>query len=111
MDRRGADNRDRGANQTLLNTPSVDAIDEFKVQRSDYSAEFGRTGAGSSACSRGPAPASFTETRTYEFVRNNAFAANNFLNNANGLILVATGRPRYRPCAITTSAGRWAELS
>src|SRR5205814_5765558 len=38
----GADNVDRGANLTLLNYPSVDSIAEFKVQRSQYSAEYGR---------------------------------------------------------------------
>jgi hypothetical protein len=37
----GADNIDRGSNQTLLTTPSVDAISEFKVQRSGYSADSG----------------------------------------------------------------------
>src|SRR5258706_7765372 len=42
----GADNVDRGSNQTLLNTPSIDSIAEFKVQRSNYSAEFGRAAGG-----------------------------------------------------------------
>ena len=35
----GADNVDRGSNQTLMMFPSVDAIDEFKVERSDYTAD------------------------------------------------------------------------
>src|SRR5262249_33057859 len=38
----GADNVDRGANLTLLSYPSVDAIEEFRVVRGQYSAEFGR---------------------------------------------------------------------
>ena len=38
----GADNVDRGSNLTLLNTPSIDAIEEFKVLRGNYSAESGR---------------------------------------------------------------------
>jgi hypothetical protein len=42
----GADNVDRGSNATLLTTPSIDAIAEFKVIRSGYSAESGRAGAG-----------------------------------------------------------------
>src|SRR6202166_609700 len=42
----GADIVDRGSNLTLLNTPSVDAIEEFKVLRSNYSAEFGRAAGG-----------------------------------------------------------------
>src|SRR5271154_4421821 len=40
----GADNIDRGSNLTLLNTPSIDSIEEFKVLRSNYSAESGRAG-------------------------------------------------------------------
>jgi hypothetical protein len=39
----GADNVDRGGNFTLLNYPSVDAIDEFKVLRGNYNAEYGRS--------------------------------------------------------------------
>ena len=39
----GADNVDHGSNITLLVYPSVDAISEFKVERSNYSAEFGRS--------------------------------------------------------------------
>ncbi len=35
----GADNMDRGSNATLLTTPSIDSIAEFKVLRSGYSAE------------------------------------------------------------------------
>jgi hypothetical protein len=39
----GADNFDRGANLTLLNFPSVDSIAEFKVLRSNYLPENGRS--------------------------------------------------------------------
>ncbi|PYY17178.1 MAG: adenylyl cyclase, partial [Acidobacteria bacterium] len=42
----GADNVDRGANLTLLNYPSVDAISEFKTIRNQYNAEFGRNASG-----------------------------------------------------------------
>jgi Carboxypeptidase regulatory-like domain/TonB-dependent Receptor Plug Domain len=44
----GADNVDRGGNFTLLNYPSVDAIDEFKVLRGNYNAEYGRSSGGAS---------------------------------------------------------------
>jgi outer membrane receptor protein involved in Fe transport len=89
----GADNVDRGANLTLLNTPSVDAIEEFKVQRSDYSAEFGRTGGGIISVITKSGTSEF-HGDAYEFVRNNAFAANNFLNNANRLNLGSDGTAR-----------------
>lgn len=42
----GADNVDRGSDLTLLNYPSVDAIQEFKIIRSLYNAEYGRAGGG-----------------------------------------------------------------
>ena len=40
----GADNVDHGSNRTLLVYPSVDAIEEFKIQRNNYGAEFGQAG-------------------------------------------------------------------
>ena len=89
----GADNVDRGANLTLLNTPSVDAIDEFKVQRSGYAAEFGRAGGGIISVVTKSGTSDF-HGDAYEFVRNNAFAANNFLNNANRLNLGSDGKAR-----------------
>jgi outer membrane receptor protein involved in Fe transport len=92
----GADNMDRGANKTLLNTPSVDAIKEFKVQRSSYSAEFGRTGGGLVSVVTKSGSNQF-HGDAYEFVRNDAFAANNFLNNANRLNLGSDGTAKVPP--------------
>ncbi len=40
----GADNIDRGSNQTLGYFPSIDATAEFKVERSSYTADTGRAG-------------------------------------------------------------------
>jgi hypothetical protein len=37
----GAHNNDVGSNRTILIFPSVDAIDEFKIERNSYSAQFG----------------------------------------------------------------------
>jgi hypothetical protein len=40
----GANNNDVGSNRTILVYPSVDAIEEFKLQRNNYGAEFGQAG-------------------------------------------------------------------
>ena len=40
----GANNVDLGSNRTILVYPSVDAIEEFKIQRNNYGAEFGQAG-------------------------------------------------------------------
>jgi len=92
----GADNVDRGSNLTLLNTPSVDSIAEFKVQRSSYSAEFGRAGGGMISVVTKTGTNAF-HGDVFEFARNNYFAANNFLNNANKLNLGSDGKARVPP--------------
>jgi hypothetical protein len=80
----GADSVDRGANQTLLATPSVDAIAEFKAVRGVYSAEFGRSASGQvnvitkSGTSRFHADA-------HEFFRNDKLAANDFFSNGHSI--------------------------
>jgi hypothetical protein len=40
----GADNVDHGSNRTIMVYPSIDAIEEFKIQRNNYGAEFGQAG-------------------------------------------------------------------
>jgi hypothetical protein len=40
----GANNNDVGSNRTILVYPSVDTIEEFKIQRNNYGAEFGQAG-------------------------------------------------------------------
>lgn len=70
----GADNVDRGANLTLLNYPSVDAIAEFKVVRGLYNAESGRGGAGQINVVTRSGTSSF-HGGAYEFVRNDLFNA------------------------------------
>jgi hypothetical protein len=76
----GADNMDRGANQTLVNTPSVDAIAEFKVVRGVYSAEYGRNASGQVNLVTRSGTSGF-HGGAYEFFRNDILAANNALNN------------------------------
>lgn len=86
----GADNVDRGSNLTLLNYPSVDAIAEFKVLRGQYTAEFGRTSAGHVNVVTKSGTKDFHGS-AYEFVRNDFFNANSYINNARNL-----PRPRQR---------------
>ena len=42
----GVSNTDVGSNITLLSTPTIDSIKEFKVLTSNYTAEVGRSGGG-----------------------------------------------------------------
>jgi hypothetical protein len=75
----GADNVDRGGNFSLLNTPSVDAIEEFKVQRSAYGPEYGRSAGGQINVITRSGGSNFHGT-AYEFFRNDVLNANRYLN-------------------------------
>ncbi len=77
----GVDNVDRGSNQTLMTFPSVDAIAEFKVERSQYTADTGRAG-GSQINVVTKSGSSSIHGSLYEFFRNDKLAANNWENNA-----------------------------
>ncbi len=77
----GADNVDRGSNLTLMTFPSVDAIAEFKVERALYTADTGRAGGAQVSVVTKSGTSAF-HGDVYEFDRNNAFAANNWANNA-----------------------------
>src|SRR5580658_10268807 len=84
----GADINDSGSNGTLLNTPSIDAIQEFTLERSNYDAAFGRSGGGQIVV----ATKSGTNTwhgSAYEFNRNNFYNANTF----GGRAAIAAGQP------------------
>src|SRR5437879_5414950 len=80
----GIDNVDHGSNITLLVYPSVDAIAEFKVERSNYSPEFGRSSSGQINVVTRSGTANF-HGGLYEFFRNDVFNANSFINNRNGI--------------------------
>src|SRR5580700_10543158 len=75
----GADINDSGSNGTLLNTPSIDAIREFTLERSNYDASFGRSGGGQVVVSTKSGTNQFHGS-AYEFNRNNYFNANTFEN-------------------------------
>ena len=76
----GADNVDRGANLTLYTYPSPDAIAEFKTLRGQYSAQFGRNASGQVDVITKSGTNSIHGS-AYEFLRNDYFDANGFLNN------------------------------
>jgi hypothetical protein len=80
----GADVNDSGSNSTLLNIPSIDAIQELTVERSSYDASFGRSGGGQVLVATRSGTSSFHGS-AYEFVRTANTDANSFFNNQQGL--------------------------
>ncbi|HET9085993.1 MAG TPA: TonB-dependent receptor, partial [Acidobacteriaceae bacterium] len=80
----GADINDSGSNATLLNVPSVDAIQEFTLERSTYDAGFGRSGGGQVLVATKSGTSAF-HGDLYEFDRNTDFNANYYFNNQAGL--------------------------
>jgi hypothetical protein len=79
----GVQNTDVGSNITLLSTPTVDAIKEFKVLSSNFTAEIGRSGGGAVTIVTRGGGNDFHGT-IYEFVRNDRFNANSYFNNRQG---------------------------
>jgi hypothetical protein len=74
-------------NETWLNSvvvfPSIDALEEFKVQTSTYSAEFGRSSGGVVNIQIKSGTNDFHGS-VFEFLRNDRFDANDWFNNKNG---------------------------
>lgn len=77
----GVDNNETWL-QTVVIFPSVDALDEFKLQTSTYSAEFGRS-LGGVVNLQLKSGSNAMHGSGYEFLRNDRFDANNFFNNKN----------------------------
>jgi hypothetical protein len=75
----GVDNNETWL-QTVVIFPSVDALQEFKLQTSTYSAEFGRSLGGVVSLQLKSGTNQFHGS-VFEFARNDAFDANNFFNN------------------------------
>ncbi len=78
----GADINDSGSNGTLLNTPGIDAIQEFTLERSNYDASFGRSGGGQIVVATKAGTNQFHGS-AFEFNRNNYYNANTFGARAN----------------------------
>lgn len=79
----GADINDSGSNGTLLNVPSVDAIQEFTLGRGGYDAQYGRSGGGQVLVATKSGGNAF-HGDVYEFLRNDYFNANDFFSNSAG---------------------------
>jgi hypothetical protein len=79
----GAEISDEGSNTTLTNVPSVDAIQEFTLERGNYDAGYGRSGGGQVLLATKSGTSTF-HGDAYEFVRNNVLNANSYLNNMTG---------------------------
>src|SRR5206468_7253401 len=78
----GVDNNETWL-QTVVLFPSVDALDEFKLQTSTYSAEFGRS-LGGVVNLQIKSGTNNVHGSAFEFLRNDRFDANNFFNNRAG---------------------------
>ncbi|HEV3484439.1 MAG TPA: carboxypeptidase-like regulatory domain-containing protein, partial [Vicinamibacterales bacterium] len=78
----GVDNNETWL-QTVVIFPAVDSLDEFKLQTSTYSAEFGRSLGGVVNLQIKSGSNDFRGSG-YEFHRNDMFDANNFFNNRAG---------------------------
>ncbi len=78
----GVDNNETWL-QTVVIFPSVDALDEFKMQTSTYSAEFGRS-LGGVVNLQIKSGTNTAHGSGFAFMRNDALDANNFFNNRAG---------------------------
>src|SRR5687767_461512 len=72
----------RGENVQLVQ-PSIEALQEFKIQTNAYSAEFGRS-SGAVVNATIKSGTNVVRGSVYEFVRNDRLDANNFFSNALG---------------------------
>ncbi len=79
----GEYNLDSGGNGNLLVTPSVDSIEEFKILRNDYSAEFGSATGGVINVVTKSGGQQFHGT-AYDFYRNDKLDATDTFLNASG---------------------------
>ena len=89
----GVSNTDVGSNITLLSTPTIDSIKEFKLLTSNYTAEVGRSGGGTVTIVTRGGENEFHGS-LYDFARNDRFNANSFFNNRRGRN--AQGEPNAR---------------
>ncbi len=90
---------DGGMNNNLLNNgvvmnPNPDAVAEFRILTSNYTAEYGRNGGGIVSVVTKSGTNSIHGS-AFEFLRNNALNANTFFNNVDGLPREVLKRNQY----------------
>jgi hypothetical protein len=76
----GASNVDVGSNITLLSTPSLESIEEFKIITNGYQAEWPRSGGGIVNVVTKSGSSRYSGSG-YEFLRSDKFNANSFFRN------------------------------
>ncbi len=89
-------NREIGTDSHNINvlSPSIDAVQEFKVETANYSAQYGRSGGGLVTAML-KSGTNGIHGDAFEFLRNNDFDANNFFANRNHLPSPALRRNQF----------------
>jgi hypothetical protein len=89
----GADINDTGSNTTVTNSPNVDAIQEFTLERGTYDAGYGRSGGGQVLVQTKAGTSQF-HGDAYEYVRNTILDANEWFNKRSQ---IENGLPNKNP--------------
>src|SRR4051812_2404713 len=91
----GVSNVDVGSNVTLLSTPTLESIQEFKIITSSYAAEYPRSGGGIVNIVTKGGGQKFNGT-AYDFIRNDKLNANSFFRNRSTNAADRANPPRLR---------------
>ena len=91
----GVSNVDVGSNITLLSTPTLESIEEFKIITSSYAAEWPRSGGGIINVVTKSGTSTFRGS-VYEFVRNDKFNENSYFRTLNTDPEIRDKAPRLR---------------
>lgn len=91
----GVSNVDVGSNITLLSTPTLESIEEFKIITSSYAAEWPRSGGGVVNVVTKSGSNTFSGSG-YEYFRNDALNANSWLRKQSIDPAIAGNAPRLR---------------
>lgn len=91
----GASNVDVGSNITLLSTPTLESIEEFKIITSSYAAEWPRSGGGIVNVVT-KAGSNAWRASAYEFFRHDALNANSFFRKQSSNASIRDNPPKLR---------------